>query len=85
MNVSLEHSDNCTDKAEDPDIWTAHRLTDTIWGNGGKARIPALKCKIGEVETSASTNPDKGHVLAKGFFPVRPPADISMMEFSYPP
>jgi hypothetical protein len=70
---------------EDLDIWTAHRLTSLDWGNGGKARISVLKYKIGEVETSASTNIDKGHALAKGFFPARPPADDEMAEFIYPP
>jgi hypothetical protein len=70
---------------EDPDIWTAHRLTSLDWGNGGKARIPALKYKISKVETSASTNIDKGHTLAKGFFLARPPADDKMAEFIYPP
>ena len=37
------------------------------------------------METSANTNLDKGRVLAKGFFPVRPPADEAMSGYAYPP
>ena len=80
-----QHWRDWLEKAEDPDIWTAHRLTSSAWGDGGKARIPALKYKVGEVETSANTNLDKGRVLAKGFFPVRPPADEAMSGYAYPP
>ena len=44
------------EKAEDPDIWTAHRLTTSQGSDGGKARIPALNYKVGEAEMTASTN-----------------------------
>jgi hypothetical protein len=80
-----QHWRDWLEKVEDLDIWTAHQLTSSAWGDGGKARIPALKYKVGEVETSASTNLDKGHVLAKSFFPVRPPADEVMLDYAYPP
>ena len=80
-----QHWRDWLEKAEDPDIWSAHRLTSSAWGDGGKARIPALKYKVDEVETSASTNLDKGRLLAKSFFPVRPPTDKAMLDFTYPP
>jgi len=72
------------EKGEDPDIWSTHQLTSTPWGDGGKTRIPVLIHKVGEVEEQANMNQDKGHVLAKGFFPAKPPVDNSLDEFSYP-
>jgi len=71
-------------KAEDPDIWMAHHLTTQIRGNGGKARIPTLIHRTGEVEASANTNSDKGRVLAKVFFPEKPPADAALENCTYP-
>jgi hypothetical protein len=38
----------------------------------GKARIQALKFSIGEEDRTATTNSEKGTVLAKGFFPRKP-------------
>ena len=73
------------EKGEDPDIWSAHRLTSTPWGNGGKTRIPMLIHKVGEVEEQANTNQDKGRMLAKGFFPAKPPINNTLDEFSYLP
>jgi len=57
------------EKAEDPDIWTVHRLTSAPASDGGKARIPALKFRDGEEDRTAVTNSEKVSVLAKGFFP----------------
>jgi len=73
------------EKGEDPDIWSAHQLMSTPWGNGGKTRIPMLIHKVREVEERANTNQDKGCVLVKGFFPAKPPIDNTLDEFSYPP
>ena len=80
-----QHWRDWLEKADDPDIWTAHRLTASTWGDGGKARIPTLKHTVDEVETLANTNLDKAHALAKGFFPIRPPADVALAESVYPP
>jgi len=51
--------------------------------DGGKAKIPKLKHKIGEEETMASTNKEKSVVLAKSFFPAKPQAEPQPME-KYP-
>jgi hypothetical protein len=63
----------------------AHWLTSLNWGDRGRARIPILKYKVSKVEASANTNLNKGCALAKGFFPVRPPADDMMADYTYPP
>jgi hypothetical protein len=44
------------EKAEDPDIWTTHHLTTSNGSDGGKARIPALNYKVGDMEKTASMN-----------------------------
>jgi hypothetical protein len=36
--------------------------------DGGKAKIPELKHKVEEEETTASTNKEKSAALAKSFF-----------------
>jgi len=79
-----QHWRDWLEKGEDLDIWTAHRLTTQAWGDGSKTRIPMLVYKVGEVETSANSNSDKGHVLAKVFFPDKPPADGNIENYTYP-
>jgi len=73
------------EKGEDPDIWSAHRLTTLPWGDGGKTRIPVLNLKVGEEVIRANTNQDKGRILAKGFFPTKPSADSTLDSCTYPP
>jgi len=72
------------EKAEDPDIWVAHRLTSSAGGNGGKAKIPVLKYKVGDTVATASANCKKGQVLAKNFFPTKPPSDEALVDHIYP-
>ena len=71
-------------KADDPDIWMAHQLTAQIGGDGSKARIPTLIHKVGKIETTANTNSDKRSILAKVFFPEKPPADAALETCTYP-
>jgi len=61
----------------------AHHLTTQIGGDGSKARIPTLIHRTGKVEASANTNSDKGQVLAKVFFPEKPPADAALENCTY--
>jgi len=70
-----QHWRDWLEKGKDLDIWTAHQLTTQAWGDGGKTRIPTLVYKVGKVETLANSNSDKGRVLAKVFFPDKPPAE----------
>lgn len=58
-------------KADDPDIWTVHRLISALATDGGKARIPALKFKSGDEDKIASSNDEKSMVLANNFFPAK--------------
>jgi len=55
-----------------------------IGGDGGKARIPTLIHRTSKVEASANTNSDKGWVLAKVFFPEKPPTDAALENCTYP-
>ena len=52
--------------------------------DGGKARIPVLKYKVGEEDRAARTNEEKGVALAKGFFPPKPIELDSDDEEEYP-
>jgi len=72
------------EKAEDPDIWAAHRLTSSAGGDGGKTKIPVLKYKVGDTVATASANCEKGRVLAKNFFPTKPPSDEALVDHIYP-
>jgi hypothetical protein len=73
------------ERAEDPDLWTAHKYLSAPAGNGGKARIPTLKFTEDSKDTIAATNEDKGRLLAKAFFPWKPETDITQEENTYPP
>ena len=79
-----QHWRDWLENAEDPDIWAAHRLTSSSGGDGGKSKIPVLNYKVGDAMAVASENCDKGRVLAKNFFPAKPPSDESWSDRSYP-
>ena len=70
-------------KADDPDIWTAHKCTASPVGDGGKSRIPVLKLTHNGQELSVTTNEDKSSMLANTFFLPRPPEN-SPIQFIYP-
>ena len=78
-----QHWRDWLEKAEDPDIWTAHKYTSTPAGDGGKSRIPVLKVTNSGQELSATTNEEKSKLLAKTFFPPRP-QDDTPTHFVYP-
>ena len=78
-----QHWRNWLEKAEDPDIWTAHKYTSSPVGDGGKSRIPVLKLTKEGQELTATTNEEKSNMLAKTFFPPRPP-DSAPLHFVYP-
>jgi hypothetical protein len=73
------------EKSDEPDIWMAHCFTTAAGGDGGKTRIPVLRHKEGDTDVAADSNADKGQVLAKSFFPVKPPSDDLLSDFTYPP
>ena len=62
----------------------AHRLVNMPYGDRGKTRIPVLTFKEGEVNCTASTNQEKGRILARNFFPTKPCADASLAGHKYP-
>jgi ribonuclease HI len=72
LYTKRQHWRDWLEKADDPDIWVAHKLVSSAATDGGKARIPILKHKVGENEIPASTNSEKSEALAKCFFPPRP-------------
>ena len=78
-----QHWRDWLEKAEDPDIWTAHRYTASPVGDGGKSRIPVLTLTRDGQTITATTNEDKSGMLAKSFFPPRP-TDDTPIHFVYP-
>ena len=82
-HTKRQHWRDWLEKAEDPDIWTAHKYTSTSPGDGGKSRIPILKLTRDGQESTASTNEEKSLMLASTFFPPRPPVE-DQLQFVYP-
>ena len=68
-STKQQHWRSWLERAKDPDIYDVQRLISAPASDGGKARIPALKFKEGEITKTATSNVEKGMVLAKGFFP----------------
>ena len=73
-STKKQHWRDWLERAEDPDIWTVHRLITSPASDGGKSRIPGLKYKEDpdDDEKTASSNEEKSRVLAKCFFPPKP-------------
>lgn len=79
-NKAIEHNKkhhwrDWLEKAEDPDIWTAHRYISAPASDSSASRIPALTTTLNGTEVIANSNEDKSVILAKTFFPARPPAN----------
>jgi len=68
-----QHWRDWLEKADDPDIWTAHKITSATPTDGGKAKIPKLEHRVDGEEAIASTNVEKSVALATCFFPAKPP------------
>ena len=79
-----QHWRDWLERAEEPDLWTMHRITSALATDGGKARIPTLKHIVEGQETFARTNDDKSTALAKGFFPPKPEEDHTLTGYEYP-
>ena len=79
-----QHWRDWLERAVDPDIWTVHRYTSALATDGAKARIPALKHTVDEIEVIAKTNHEKADALAKSFFPVKPDEEGIPQNINYP-
>ena len=82
--VKKQHWRDWAERADEPDIWTANRYVSAPVTDGGKARIPVLKCNVGGQEISARTNGKKSTALAKGFFPPKPAESSVQNSTRYP-
>ena len=73
-STKKHHWRDWLERAEDPDIWTVHRLITSPATNGGKSCIPGVKYKDSTDgdEKLAASNTEKSEVLAKCFFPSKP-------------
>ena len=73
------------EKASNPDIWTAHRYISALASDGSTMRIPALRGELNGEEVIVNTNEDKSQLLAKTFFPRKPPEELqNTQEIRYP-
>jgi hypothetical protein len=75
------------EKADDPDIWTAHRYISAPATDGSTSRIPALTALHNRDEVTAGTNKEKSLMLARTFFPEKPkasPTPDSVQEYPDP-
>jgi hypothetical protein len=67
--TKCQHWHDWLKKAEDPDIWTAHKYTASPAGDKGKCRILVLKLMHDRQENVATTNKEKAGLLARMLFP----------------
>jgi ribonuclease HI len=79
-----QHWRDWLERAVDPDIWAVHKYISAPATDGAKARIPVLKHKVGNTETTAGTNTEKSKALAKSFFPTKPADAGFPTDFMYP-
>jgi hypothetical protein len=77
-NTKQQHWRDWLEKAEDPDIWAVNQIVVAPPTDGGKAKIPKLKHRIGEEDAIASTNKEKSAALARNFFPAKPQEELEM-------
>lgn len=75
-----QHWRDWLERAQDPDIWMAHRYISATSAEGNNSRIPTLNVKVGEMEKVASTNVEKSKLLAETFFPKSPETVASRAE-----
>jgi hypothetical protein len=72
-STKRQHWRDWLERAKDPDIWTVNKLINSQFSDRGRNRILALIYKEGNKERKASSNGEKGAVLARNFFLDRPP------------
>src|SRR5216684_5544312 len=84
QSTIMHHWRDWLEKAEDLDIWTVNKILAAPATDGGTTRIPVLKYTINGAELTASTNEEKGQVLAKSFFPAKPPHETDAVNTAYP-
>ena len=83
-HTKQQHWRDWLECAEDPDIWTVHKLISAPASDGAKARIPVLKHKSGNEESTASNNLDKSKALANSFFLTKPNNPGLDEDYQYP-
>jgi hypothetical protein len=72
QSTKQQHWREWLEKAEDLDIWAVNKIIMVPPTDGGKAKIPKLKHKIGGTDALASTNEEKSAALASNIFPAKP-------------
>ena len=85
FKAKREHWQNWLEEATEGDVWTAHRYIKTPPGDGGRTRIPTLNGKADDgTPIIATTNQEKGELLAKTLFPPPPESSSVPADFNYP-
>ncbi|KAL4255264.1 hypothetical protein AB1N83_013825 [Pleurotus pulmonarius] len=80
-----KHWEDFLEDLDPQELWIANKYMSGTGSDGGKVRIPALKFNMPDgSQKEATSNEEKGHMLADMFFPKRP-ADFQATEpDSYP-
>ena len=82
FKAKREHWQNWLKEATESDVWTAHKYIKTPTGDDRRTRIPTLNGKAEDRSAiTATTNQEKGNLLAKTLFP--PPPDVSSVPADY--
>ena len=71
FKAKREHWQNWLEEATESDVWTAHKYIKAPTGDGSCSRIPTLTGKADNSSPiTATTNQEKGELLAKILFPL---------------
>ena len=85
FKAKKEHWKNWLEEASGNDIWTAHKYIKSPPGDRGWSRIPMLNGKANDgTPVIATTNQEKGELLAKILFPPPPESSSVPDDFNYP-
>ena len=75
-----DHWRNWLEEMSSDDLWTAHRYINSPQSDGGHTRIPTLNVKTTEgINVTATSNEEKGELLAKTLFPPPPSPLLSRL------
>ena len=85
FKAKKEHWQNWLEEATESDVWTAHKYIKAPTGDGGRSRIPTLTGKADNGSPiTATTNQEKGELLAKILFPPPPESSSVPADYNYP-
>ena len=86
QTAKRQHWSDYLEEMDANDIWTANRYLRNPVGDGGSPRIPMLKTRNANGDTTETNdNQAKAALFADTFFPPPPPTSSVPVKYAYPP